>query len=222
MPDIPQRSAASQPQFRTIIDYFRSAITPKVASDLLNEDSDKPIMSLHINQFSDVTCVGFTLPHAVVDMMGVGIIMRTWCSIMADDHAEVPSLIVGDPLAEYGAPYPTTRSGVRDLRASMIGTARVWGLRGKIRYFSRVILELVLSPKEHNGLFFIPTSVVNRIREEGMRGAKESANGNGGSQWVSENDVITAILVKVSIMFIPVLSFVSDTFSDIQFGTLSG
>ena len=200
MPNIPQRSATSQPPFRTIINHFRSTTSPKVASDLLNKDV--PIMSLHINQFSDVTCVGLALPHAVVDMMGIGIIMRTWCSIMADDRVKVPSLIVGDPLAKYGAPYPTTRSGVKELRASMIGTTRVWGLQSKIRYFGRLILELVLSPKEHCGLFFIPMSVVDRIREEGKRGAKESSNDNGGSPWVSENDVITAILVKVRIVFI--------------------
>ena len=157
-------------------------------SDLLNKDV--PIMSLHINQFSDVTCVGLFLPHAVVDMMGVGIIIRAWCSIMADDHTDVPPLIVGDPLAKYGAPYPSTQSGVKELRASMVGTTRVWGLRGKIRFYSRVILEMFLSPKERCGLFFIPMSVVDRIREEGMREAMESASGGGA--WVSENDVITS------------------------------
>ena len=197
MPNIPQRSAISQPQLLTIIDHFRSTTSPRTASDLLNKDI--PIMSLHITQFSDVTCVGLSLPHAVVDVMGFGIIMRAWCSIIADDHAKVPSLIVGDPFADYGPPYPSTRSGVKALRASMISTARVWGLRGKIRYFGRLILELALSPKEHCGLFFIPKSVVDRIREDGMREAKERGKGGG---WVSENDVITAILVKVSIILI--------------------
>lgn len=119
---------------------------------------------------------------------------------MASDQFLVPPLIVGDPLAEHGAPYPCTRSGVKELRASMASTARVWGLRGKMRYYSRLILELTLSSKENCGLFFIPTRALDRIREEGMRGAKESAG--GGSQWVSENDVLTAILVKVSVIFV--------------------
>ena len=180
-------------------------------------------MSLHINRFSDVTCLGLALPHAVVDMVGVGIIMRAWCSIMANEHADVPPLIVGDPLAEYGAPYPSTRSGVKKLRASMVGTARVWSLRSKIRYFGRMIFEFVLSPKEHCGLFFIPMSVVDRIREEGMHEAKESASTSGGSVWVSENDVITAILVKVIYhTYRPILSLCLTLYQIYSFGRSLG
>lgn len=198
MLNMPQRSEPSQPQLSTIINSFRSKESFRLASNLIKTDA--PIMNLHINLFSDVTCVGLSLPHAVVEMVVVAIILRTWCSILADDQFNVPSLVIGNPLAEYGEPYLFTQPGVKDLRASMASTVQVRRFWEKVRYYRRILLELALSPKEHCGLISIPMSAVDHIRKEGLQGLKES--GGGHEEWVSEHDITTAILVKVKVIFI--------------------
>jgi hypothetical protein len=172
---------------------FRSRSCPRTAADLLKQ-KDAPIISLHVSRFSDATCVGFTIPHAICDVPGVGIILRAWCSLLASRAAEIPPLVIDDVLADFGSPYPTTKAGVKALRASMRSTFRIWGLWSKIRVNIRFMREFIIYPKDDCRMVFIPTNFIQRIREEAK---KELGGEMTEGPWLSENDIVTAIMVKV-------------------------
>ncbi len=87
---------------------FLSDSSPRVTSDLLQR-KDAPIINLHITCFTDVTCVGVGIPHAVADAPGICIILRAWTSVLAGDFLP-PPLLQEDPLADFGDPLPKTRA----------------------------------------------------------------------------------------------------------------
>lgn len=181
----------------TFIHLFRSKTCPQNATELIAQ-KDRPIISLHVSCFSDATCIGFSLPHSFADVLGMGVIMRAWCSILAGRSSEVPPLFEGDALADFGAPFPSKKAEQKKLYESVQGTYRLWSFWDKVKYYTWLTTsEFILHPSEEVRLLFFPNSLVDKLRKETMlKGEKEK-----GSAWVSENDIVTALLVKVCSIF---------------------
>lgn len=145
---------------------------------------------VHVTVFTNVTCIGISLPHLFADMLGTGIILRGWTTILCGG---VPPHIVGpnqhqDALRNFGDPYPKTKVGVTELRSKLIGPMRIWTLLQKLQYYSNPLKELVLHPKEYTRLLFIPDRLVVKLRTETI-----ASKGT----FVSENDIVSAIVTKV-------------------------
>ncbi|KAF9017975.1 hypothetical protein BDZ89DRAFT_1140296 [Hymenopellis radicata] len=189
-PSMPSRKAHISPQMSTILDHFRTPSTPRIVPDLLKR-KDAPMLQVHVHCFADVTCIGFHIPHLFCDVPGLAIILRAWCSLIAspnDMHSVVlPQLVEGDPLKDFGEPYPKTKAELKVFRKSMLSTFTIWGLFDTVKYYARLVSDVVTNNEECR-LLFIPESVIAQLREETM-GGKE--------QWVSENDIVTALLAKL-------------------------
>lgn len=138
-----------------------------------------------------MTCIGFSHPHILADALGTGIILRAWCSVLAGRESEVPALIEEDPLKDFGKPYPSTKAGVKALRASMRGDYHLYGLWARLKFYPPIFVEMILHPKETVHTVFIPEKTVVRLREEAMREGEKDV-------WVSDNDIVSAILLKVN------------------------
>jgi hypothetical protein len=54
--------------------------------------------------------------------------------------------------------------------------------------------EFIIYPKDDCRMVFIPTNFIQRIREEAK---KELGGEMTEGPWLSENDIVTAIMVKV-------------------------
>lgn len=174
-------------QSNDFLPYFRTSATPRGTEDLLNVDS--PILHVHINGFTDTTCVGLCIPHSVADLLGVGIILRALCSLLVGDMTRVtlPPTIDIDPIASFGEPYPVSKVDLERLRRNMVCGITLWNIWGKLRFHSRWVWELFLH-QEESRLVFIPQTTVDRVRKEALDRA--------GIR-VSDNDAVSAILTKV-------------------------
>ncbi len=187
---MPSRKAHINPEMSTILDDFRIPSTPRIVPDLLKQ-KDAPMLHVHVHCFADVTCVGFHIPHLFCDVPGLAVILRAWCSLIASpgdmQSVVLPSLLEGDPIKDFGEPYPKTKAELKLFRKNMLSSFTVWGMIDTIKYYARWLSD-IMTNKEECRLLFIPKSVITRLRDETM-GEKE--------QWVSENDVVTALLTKV-------------------------
>ncbi len=170
---------------------FLSDSSPRVTSDLLKR-KDAPIMNLHVNGFTDVTCIGFGIPHAVVDVPGMGNILQTWTSVLAGEFLPPPH-VQGDPLANFGDPFPKTRAAMKKHRQGMKSTFQLWNTWDKLRYYSWILLDLMLH-KEVDKLVFIPQHAVDNLLEKAMEAQKEKGD---KAIRLSENDIVVAIITKV-------------------------
>lgn len=194
-PHMPSRSASLNPEFATFTDDFLAPKSPRTIAALMKKP-DAPMLSVHVNVFTDVTCIGFHIPHMLCDAVGLGIILRAWYSLISAGSAmqsqTLPTLVEGDPLADFGEPYPATKEALKTFRKSMLSSITIWGKIDTYIYYTKLILDL-LSNKEKCRLLFVPQSLVTKIKHEIMSSLTEK------DQWVSDNDVLTALLTKVNI-----------------------
>lgn len=122
--------------------------------------------------------------------------MSNWCSaIKGEKLPDLPSPVDHrDVIADVGSPYPSNKKGVKAFRAKMQGSLQVWNLGQKIRYYPSVLPEVIFNSKEEVRLVFIPLSLIERLRSETM-GVQPSTGAK--SVFVSENDILTALMAKV-------------------------
>lgn len=201
LPDRPSRSQPLQPEILERIHHFRTPNTPRLTTDLLKA-KDTPLLHVHIHNYTDVTCIGFHIPHSVVDVPGLGIILRAWCSLISAKNnmqdVTLPRLFESDPLTDFGLPYPTSKKDVVAFRQTTRTKIPIFSLWENFRYYVPMIYDLALNESESRTLF-IPFSVIENIRKKIM------VHGEGESEkkvvWVSENDVVTAILAKACIQY---------------------
>lgn len=202
---MPSRQVLITTEFAETLDFFRTSGTPRKVPDLLKLD-DSPMLYVHIHRFSDVTCVGVHIPHLFCDVPGLGIILRAWCSLVSasDDmqSVELPPLIEGDPLADFGKPYPTTKAEREAFKRSMLSSFTILGRLDTLRYFGKMALDL-MTHKEECRMVFIPQKVVRRMKEETMSVLAKEDEG----KFVSENDIVTALLTKVGTAVAPSLAY---------------
>lgn len=193
-PAIPTRdyTVTSQPGLQKYQHYFRSEDCPGTMTQWLKQ-KDAPTIRIHVTTFSDATCIGFTLPHIFGDVPGMSVILNAWCSIMAGRESELPTLITEDPIANIGGSYPSTKKALKKFHAEMEGPYHLLSFLEKIRYFTPLIAELVIHPKEDCRLIFVSNAALSKLRQAALSELQD-----GKEVWVSENDIVFALILKVS------------------------
>ncbi|KAG5646234.1 hypothetical protein DXG03_004061 [Asterophora parasitica] len=69
-PIIPVDAMSSEILVRPALEYFRHPSTPSSMSAF--SSSNAPIVSIHVTELSNCTCVGISVPHGVFDAFGLG------------------------------------------------------------------------------------------------------------------------------------------------------
>ncbi|KIY63970.1 hypothetical protein CYLTODRAFT_493506 [Cylindrobasidium torrendii FP15055 ss-10] len=178
------------PDILSIISDFRDTTTPAVIKDLL-KGKDVPLLHIHVNVFDDATCIGIHIPHVLVDMLGLGIVAQAWAALVNSEDMKavaLPTLMEGDPLADWGSrSYPSDPAAQAEVKANT--TVRLFGWWEKLRYYIPISWE-VMTSKEEAHTIFIPFSVIERLRKETMAGDEKE-------RWVSENDIVVAIIAHM-------------------------
>ncbi|KIY66900.1 hypothetical protein CYLTODRAFT_422984 [Cylindrobasidium torrendii FP15055 ss-10] len=188
-------SDAQNPDTFDILSDFRDQNTPSMTPDLINGD-DIPILHIHVNVYQDATCIGFHIPHAFADFLGIGIIFKAWVDLVNNvknmDTVETPRLVASDPLATFGLKgYPKKRSEIAAFHKDTGCSVQFFNFPDAFRYYAALAWD-IMSNEEQSRLVFIPQSVVERIRRNVMGGEEKV--------WVSENDVVTAMLAQLNLL----------------------
>ncbi|KZP27678.1 hypothetical protein FIBSPDRAFT_948270 [Athelia psychrophila] len=191
-PDIPKRTIGSHANMLTYRHLFQSKDCPASTSEWIKQ-KDAPPIRIHITTFSNVTCIGFTVPHIFTDVLGISVILRAWCSIIAGrETSKLPVLITEDPLAHIGGPYPSSKKELKAFHADMAGEYHLFSLWDKLRYYPPLIKEIVFHSEEVR-LVFLPSKTLDKMRRSAMAELQDEKE-----VWVSENDIIYSLIIKLS------------------------
>jgi hypothetical protein len=83
---------------------FHDPEQPQRITDYLAPAADEPILAVHITSFTDTSLLGISFPHAVLDIGGLGILMRNLQTIVNDKGSalkidkHLPDPLVDQPL----------------------------------------------------------------------------------------------------------------------------
>lgn len=195
--EIPQHNwqtlkSTSQPESWIIEDNT----IPESLHNYFKLGKNQPTMYVRVKQYRNAAVVKVTLPHLLYDIFGTVLILRQWCKLMKDpkSNSNVPKLLL-EPEESIKIPfYPTKgidqRRKVKEIRKTMKSPLRAWSKMDQNRFIANAIPEFIVNPREKKFSLFVPTSFIEKIREYSMK---------NGSIWISENDVVTAVLFKLNL-----------------------
>ena len=154
-----------------------------------HEPPDSPLLFVHFSLFNDGSCLAVNWPHVVGDQLGLSKLMKAWLG-MTRGEAPPPMIGVNDSPLAIGKPYADYRSEevVRKGRSKV----RRKGERALV--ILGFIPEFVLHRKEEHYTVFLPLPLIQSLR---LRHSKILAEKYGSDITISDNDIITAILLKV-------------------------
>lgn len=188
IPTLPSKTAiSSDAMYSTHKQHFRSDTCPKTCIDILKKHK-APTTYLHVTTFLDATCIGFTVPHIMYDALATCDILTEWCEIMKG-ASTARTLIQGDPFREIAnMPFPKSNKAIKQMYNKYYGSFRLYNRKEFYSFISKFIFDVIKHPKEKTRVVFIPMRYIEKIRAL----AKEKG------QWISDNDVVTSALFKVS------------------------
>ena len=190
----PEMGITLQPHIETLEPQLSPSEWPL---DRTMEPSGAPILYAHISLFSDASCIAVNCPHAVSDQFGLSNIMRAWLGMTRG--MEPPPM-----MGTHNDIFATERSYVDYPRKEVARKGRL-RVRRKGEYalaILPVIPDLVLRKKEVKHTLFIPLPLIQSLHQRHKTVLERKYGKDPG---ISHNDIICAILLKVSIPQVIVL-----------------
>ncbi|KAG5650795.1 hypothetical protein H0H81_011017 [Sphagnurus paluster] len=172
--------------------FFRHPSTPNNPSSYAS--SNAPLLSIHITELANCTCVGISFPHVLFDAFGLGKIIR---ALHAELHGTPWS---PPPFSEKGIMSETLNELSKDVLDSAEPPAALADLQQGVASIGvRSLISLSVSltyehfwQKLENKAVYLGEKVVEKM----VRKAKDELKKSGKS-WVSTADILVAWFLKV-------------------------
>ena len=175
------------PSMQEVDSWFRPADWPYHRAD---EPPDAPLLYVHLSLFVDATVVCVSIPHVVVDQMGMSNIISAWLGLI---DGKAPPPFIGyerDVLPGHDREY----KDYPEQETFRKGRQRVFRTGEYMLVLLPFIPDLVINSKEEPCLLFLPLPLIQSLK---ARHAKELSEKHKDLTKISDGDVITAILTKV-------------------------
>ena len=172
---------------------FHRADAPQSTADFLKPNT--PLVDVYVQVYDDATLIGVTAPHIMFDARGVKDLFAAWCTTLSGRLDSLPD----GPRAF--APFVNLAREAEN-RASARGASlppmslRGWyrlGIFGIISWLTNHMMRVWDEGHEVSHIIWVPRKWLKEQKEECMREIERHAPG----EWVSSNDVLTAVVVKV-------------------------
>ncbi|KAG6810781.1 hypothetical protein H0H92_010348 [Tricholoma furcatifolium] len=182
---------------RPPLKHFRHSSTPSSAGSFASPNL-MPILSIHISEFTNCTCLGLSVPHVLFDAFGLGQVIGGLNAELNGTHWEVPpsfetnvlqqaldKLAASHPFPPEG-PEPEALSNVqRDVKRTSVSIVLSLGLG--------LAYDYLWARAEMNAVF-LGENVVSKLVQKVKNEVEES-----GAGWVSTGDILVAWILKVLI-----------------------
>ncbi|KAG6905437.1 hypothetical protein DXG01_002736 [Tephrocybe rancida] len=178
---------------RPALHFFRHPATQNSLSGFAS--SNTPIVSIHVTELTNFTCVGISVPHGVFDVFGLGQIVRSLDAKMwhkpwvAPDSHETN--IVRETLSELAAAPPLYAEEPPTLADVLHHFDRL-SVKNIVTYLTGNAYEY-LWQKAHCKAVYLGEAVVKEMVQKVKDEVRES-----GAGWVSTGDVLVAWFLKTS------------------------
>ncbi|RDW84183.1 uncharacterized protein DSM5745_04509 [Aspergillus mulundensis] len=170
---------------------WEAGYKPNGISDYLN--SDRPVLGLRVNSFTDRTIVALQWQHVAFDALGMQYVVEGWSAMLWGRPDLVPT-----PVSPDSDPFDVLATGARRPTEKHVLADRKVGWGGILKWGLGYGVDMLLRAKE-NRIVCIPEAYwapqLNKALEE-LR-AEARANGTDESSvFLTENDVVTAWILR--------------------------
>lgn len=182
----PDKGISLLPPLSSIENWFRPANWPYELTDA----PGAPLLYVHMSLFTDATVIATSLPHVVADQFGLANIMKAW---LGQVKGKAPPSMVG-----FSSDIFANEKSYADYREEEVvrkGRERVRDNMEYLFVIAPLVPELIIHWKEIPHTVFFPLPLVQSLHE---RHSKVLAKQYSTDCGISNGDIITAILLKVS------------------------
>ncbi|KAJ5764837.1 hypothetical protein N7520_004396 [Penicillium odoratum] len=159
--------------------------------DYLN--SDKPVLGLRVNSFTDKTVAVLQWQHVAFDALGLQYVVEGWNSMLWDKADEIPT-----PVPYDTDPFELFATGSRPTTEEHVLTDRKVGLGGLLKWGLGYGFDMLVRAKE-NRMVCVPKSYWQPQWEKALGELRAEAVAKGEDEskvFLTENDIITAWILR--------------------------
>ncbi|VUC28947.1 unnamed protein product [Clonostachys rosea] len=155
---------SSQPTFHQATEEFLLPLTVRPGMPHAMEDylsSDEPLLSLRVVVFLDATIVSLAWPHAVMDAVGMSILIQSWSLILAGREKEILTLDgVREDLLYRATLKPAAERFA--LEPYMLAGFRLFLL------LLRFVCDILFGGRRENRIVYLPKKSVETLHSRAM------------------------------------------------------
>nr|GAT48154.1 predicted protein [Mycena chlorophos] len=168
--------------------YMRSPTCPSTTEAFLAPNT--PLLRIHATTFNDLTFLGVTSTHILLDAVGTSELLRAWTRLLKGEPIEsIPGM------ARDAEPFrPLTVSASKGAKLPHIRGWFKLGFFGTIIFLIQFLWRLWREPKEEAKLVRVPKAFLEKKKAEVM----EWLAATGSEEWVGSSDVMLAWWYQIS------------------------
>ncbi|KAK1825795.1 hypothetical protein QBC39DRAFT_400198 [Podospora conica] len=155
--------------------------------------ADRPVLGLRVHSFPDKTLVVLQWQHVAFDALGLGYVVENWARMLHERGDEVPT-----PCGGEGDPFAVLATGAREAGERHVLADREVGGWGMVRWGVGAGVDMLVREKE-NRMVCVPEGVWRGEMERALRELRGEAEKKGedvGRVFLTENDVVTAWVLR--------------------------
>lgn len=165
--------------------------TPNGINDYLT--SDRPVLGLRVNSFTDKTVVTLQWQHVAFDALGMQYVVEGWSAMLWGKGDSIPT-----PVSPESDPFDVLATGARPTTEKHILTDRKVGWGGILKWGLGYGVDMLLRAKE-NRMVCVPESYWRPQMERALQELREEARSTGDNEsrvFLTENDIVTAWILR--------------------------
>ncbi|KAL4812936.1 hypothetical protein BDW67DRAFT_118151 [Aspergillus spinulosporus] len=165
--------------------------TPNGINDYLT--SDRPVLGLRVNSFTDKTVVTLQWQHVAFDALGMQYVVEGWSAMLWGKGDSIPT-----PVSPESDPFDVLATGARPTTEKHILADKKVGWGGILKWGLGYGVDMLLRAKE-NRMVCIPESYWRPQMERALQELREEARSTGADEsrvFLTENDIVTAWILR--------------------------
>ncbi|KAL3480812.1 hypothetical protein BJX99DRAFT_204988 [Aspergillus californicus] len=155
--------------------------------------SDRPVLGLRVNSFTDKTIVVLQWQHVAFDALGLQYVAEGWSNMLWGREDEIPT-----PCSPDSDPFDSFAQGVQRTNEKHILADRQVGWAGLLKWGLGYGFDTLLRAKE-NRMVCVPESYWKPQLEKALGELRAEAVANGedvAKVFLTENDILTAWILR--------------------------
>ncbi|KAG9252705.1 uncharacterized protein F5Z01DRAFT_223297 [Emericellopsis atlantica] len=151
--------------------------------------SDRPVLGLRVNSFTDKTVVVLQWQHVAFDALGMQYVVEGWSNMLWGKEADIPT-----PCDAKSDPFDAIAKGTRTATEQHVLADRRVGLVGILRWGLGYGFDMLVRAKD-NGMVCIPETYWRPQLEKAVEELRAEAVGRGedpSKVFLTEGDILTA------------------------------
>ena len=164
-------------------------------------DTDKPVLGLRVNSFTDKTVVVISWQHVTFDALGMQYVVQNWSKMLHGQESEVPT-----PCAADGVdPFLSLATGSREPTEQHILMDKKVGMGGMLKWGLGYGVDMLVRAKE-NRMICLPQVYWQTQLDKALEELRAEARQKGEDEskvFLTEGDILAAWTLRTVVASLP-------------------